>query len=942
MEDLSNHVAEISDTSGGRERKALFPRPRRADPETVAYLQSLEDKINEKVKEVQTHGKRTNLDKDKNLANMVEESDEEEEDLEDEMTLMVNNIIEEIKMKAASIAEDRNASSIFEKLIFLCNRKQLLIIFESLSTYIVSLSINRYSSHVLETILSMCGPFVDEEMDRLSENDLDTIGNESNAVDNNLEKYLYLLILKAADEMFNFFNEISSHLCGNHVIRAIIHVLNGRPILAKSRGKNSKHRHSIQTQTHIINTNKTLNDSSTGDMKYKVPPEFIAFFEDKIIQIFLDPEKMELSSVHRFIIDANSGPVMICILEILGKQNLKNIIWQLMERILSWPQESEREYLKAEKNQRFKDIVYAMAGDIVGSHFLETIINLLADKAAHILHLNCLAGSYEEYILHSTSNYVVQRILHHMNDDTLFLEACSEILPLTDKLMSSNRYGVLWQLTETSRRLYNKHGSKIIKVTDLSRISLSIIESSMNHFKIPLSKKKKKLSEMESTSEQSGEVHPIHRSHMQYSHLICKHLIGLSIKKDLDSEQPIGSVSGEGMDHQIIPLKGRLLHLNVPGVHIVSNLLQYPSEISQFYEMGMSFVPTEDYIRMCKDNIASRCLIEILMSKKNHYGPTSSNGSPNSILREHYFDFMNQFKNSLGTLCVHPVAHHVLLKYYESYASIEDKENITKELLRSERFILDSKYGKNIYFKTRASLYKQDIEQWKIAIKAQKNKQEVLMDILSVVQNDTKKSENNEIDSLTLSVNNGTENKRKKDKKRKRSQETSNSTIKLKDTRSSDSETDSEDGSKDFSRKSSLTDVTMRKSEVKNSYVDDKPSSKRTKIKYSVPAPVVSGTDTDIDTDTEKRVDSVAMDGGMLKEEKKNHEKEGKKKKKEKSSSKHKKKEIKEYLGKDVTKIRKSKVAMLQTMGGVNGLMSKGQLKQLVGNLEQEYNQRKK
>lgn len=105
------------------ESRGNTPRRLEADDETVKYLLTLNDQL---------------------TSSGIDESDT------DAVEALVNNVLEEIKSRAASLASDRRTSLVIEKLILIANLSQIVEFSKRFLTYSVFLSCNRYSSHVLQ------------------------------------------------------------------------------------------------------------------------------------------------------------------------------------------------------------------------------------------------------------------------------------------------------------------------------------------------------------------------------------------------------------------------------------------------------------------------------------------------------------------------------------------------------------------------------------------------------------------------------------------------------------------------------------------------------------------------------------------------------------------------------------------------------------------------
>ena len=93
-----------------------------------------------------------------NYLQSVLEALEEKDNVE-----MLWNVLDEVVQRAASACSDRHCARIVEELIGNFSAHQLRLLLSHCSQYHAFLWTNRYSSHVLQTILARAGPILDDE-----------------------------------------------------------------------------------------------------------------------------------------------------------------------------------------------------------------------------------------------------------------------------------------------------------------------------------------------------------------------------------------------------------------------------------------------------------------------------------------------------------------------------------------------------------------------------------------------------------------------------------------------------------------------------------------------------------------------------------------------------------------------------------------------------------
>ena len=73
---------------------------------------------------------------------------------EEEINILIENVLEEIKTRTASAACDRRTHPLIEKICCVSSLTNVLILLERFSPYALFLSRNRHSSHILQTVFS--------------------------------------------------------------------------------------------------------------------------------------------------------------------------------------------------------------------------------------------------------------------------------------------------------------------------------------------------------------------------------------------------------------------------------------------------------------------------------------------------------------------------------------------------------------------------------------------------------------------------------------------------------------------------------------------------------------------------------------------------------------------------------------------------------------------
>ena len=75
----------------------------------------------------------------------------------EDKSILISNVFEEIRNQEAALSTDKYSSAIIEKVLKHATEKQLIQFGCGIQEYFLFLSSNRYSSHVLQTYLSLLG-----------------------------------------------------------------------------------------------------------------------------------------------------------------------------------------------------------------------------------------------------------------------------------------------------------------------------------------------------------------------------------------------------------------------------------------------------------------------------------------------------------------------------------------------------------------------------------------------------------------------------------------------------------------------------------------------------------------------------------------------------------------------------------------------------------------
>ncbi|KAF1325917.1 Arm repeat-containing protein, partial [Globisporangium splendens] len=336
-----------------------------------------------------------------------------EDTTEEETELLMWNVLEELAPRAASASSDRHAGELIEVFMPKMSDGQLRYFFSKMHGYFSHLWTNRYSSHVLQNLLSRSSSIVEKEQQGATDNPND---DDDRLKETPPMSHLIITMVKEVEnEWLTLMNDVSA----SHVMRSVLAALAGKPLVAEKRGKKAKHR--------VVTFGEAPSSKDGSVIKYEVPSAFDDLFNEILMSFMSSHETVNL------MFDRNSGPLIASALKLAPVKSKK----MLVERVLRW--DDEEASIKA-----FNDF----AGDAVTSHFIEALFTSIDDKFFTKIFRRCVKGKIVEFAQHNIANYVVQNAIERVSSLELANEVLQELQHSLWTLLSMGRPGVVWRLVE--------------------------------------------------------------------------------------------------------------------------------------------------------------------------------------------------------------------------------------------------------------------------------------------------------------------------------------------------------------------------------------------------------------------------------------------------------------------------------------------------------------
>ncbi|KUF85373.1 Pumilio 23 [Phytophthora nicotianae] len=339
-----------------------------------------------------------------------------EDSTADDVELLLWNVLEELAPRAASAASDRHAGELLEVFLPKMSDAQLRFLLHKMAGYMSHLWTNRYSSHVLQHLLSRASVVVAKEVDGDEE-------EQNNDEDDRMKEIPPMsdVIINMVKEVENEWITLMNDVSASHVLRSVLAVLAGKPLVPEKRGKKAKHR--------VVTFTEARPGKDGSEVTYDVPGSFEKLFKE-LLAVLIESPTHELQNL---LYDQNSGPLIASALKLAPSKSRR----KLAERILQWEDEDacERGF-------------YDLAADAVTSHLLEALFESGSDKFFSKVFQRCVRGKMLQLAEHNIANYVVQHAIKLVRTEALALEVLEELEASLWTLLSMGRPGVIWRVVE--------------------------------------------------------------------------------------------------------------------------------------------------------------------------------------------------------------------------------------------------------------------------------------------------------------------------------------------------------------------------------------------------------------------------------------------------------------------------------------------------------------
>ncbi|PRT55963.1 Nucleolar protein 9 [Wickerhamiella sorbophila] len=318
----------------------------------------------------------------------------------DEKVAFVENVFEESKGKELKLVTNQVCSKLFERLVMLANDDQLIYLLKSISGHVFVLSLQKYSSHCVETLLWKSAGLVERE-----------VRKEANYTMSDEIVSAEMLIVFLVNELRPHVSEMAKEKYSSHVLRLILLLLAGLS-LGNDPALRSKKSRKAREYTDM---------DAVGDLDQRQVP---STFTEASNEILTDlTQGLDSSKARNLAIDPLTSP-----------------LYQVVVRI-----QSSRSYftfvdlcLTGEGSEAFYQHT---TSDAVGTHFLQSCLMSLPRKKLLNIYQTRFKGNLVKMACSDNGNFVVQSLLKSKLGPKN--EVVAELLSETPKILAENQVQVV-------------------------------------------------------------------------------------------------------------------------------------------------------------------------------------------------------------------------------------------------------------------------------------------------------------------------------------------------------------------------------------------------------------------------------------------------------------------------------------------------------------------
>ncbi|KAJ1819728.1 Nucleolar protein 9 [Coemansia sp. RSA 2599] len=364
--------------------------------------------------------------------------------------IFVNNVFSEIKNYELQLTTDKECSRILERVFFISSDYQIRRFLSLMREDLIRLAVHRFSSHVLQTLLLLSAVSLEREM-RGETKDFEMADDEDEQKEHQAIRTALPTIEELILELTKSLTEKWSYLMANefaaHVLHVLMLVLSGR-VIEDQNSRSSSVR--SKRSTKYVENKSGAQDHHPSLAKERETPDSFGAALKKLLKT--TNGAMSDIVVRSFATNVVGSPVLQLMLELEAERRKSDAAGSLLDKCLMGLVADPKG-----QNPRRDNALRMLIEDIVGSHFLQTVVKVASPKVLQAVYESQIHGRVKALAFHPSANFVVQSVFSNAKNERQLKAMIEETAPIFGDLLFNSRPGVVRALVDSSIRLDAGH-----------------------------------------------------------------------------------------------------------------------------------------------------------------------------------------------------------------------------------------------------------------------------------------------------------------------------------------------------------------------------------------------------------------------------------------------------------------------------------------------------
>lgn len=372
------------------------------------------------------------------------QNDEDEAEDEDERQLLLRSALTELNGQELALASDPDTSIILERILHSMDGFAIRVLADRLIERFVDLCAHRHASHVIQTLLTLSAPVLDQEART------DKLGGKGKLQeqDDSLPSMTDLLC-QACEDILPRLDSLASSPSSCHVLVVLLLLCYGKPIteeIYRSR-KSSQWRSKQGPIRSVFQSQTSKNENSQSSTHPTTPRKVPSKLKRKANGLYSQMKKNwghqnTFGSVRSVATNPSMAALLQLLIELEFDKAEAETAGSLTDIILDG-------LFQTESSSRRSEFVEVCLRDVTASRVIERILSRLSPDAFNRFHNVYLTGRIGHFCNHPVTNFIIAKAVSQFNREN-FLSALEECRPKLTDCIDNYRIGFFKSLIETS------------------------------------------------------------------------------------------------------------------------------------------------------------------------------------------------------------------------------------------------------------------------------------------------------------------------------------------------------------------------------------------------------------------------------------------------------------------------------------------------------------